>query len=158
MRLFPFIHFLNSLLHIFSLSYLIGASIFLIILMLKENLNKEEFLKITNKYAYFSSFFYLLFFITTLNFLFTDNAFSYFFKKNPYIKLLIEIYVPFIIGAILMSLHLHNKTSKLLKVKLPILIQKEWRKIKIDLIVILEFLSVIIIIETLIFYLIYIIS
>uniref|UniRef100_A0A7C3RWK3 Uncharacterized protein n=1 Tax=Dictyoglomus thermophilum TaxID=14 RepID=A0A7C3RWK3_DICTH len=157
MKIFPFIHFINSLLHIFSLSYLIGSPTFLVILALKEKFNREEFLKVINKYIYFSSFFYLLFFITNLNFLLIDNTFSYFFKKNPYVKILIEVYVPFVIGTILMSLHLYSKTSKLLKVKLPILIQKEWRKIQIDLVVIVEFFLVIIIIEALIFYLIYII-
>lgn len=154
MKSLNLLYFTNIILHVIALSYILGTSGFFTLMLLRAE-DKNSSIRFLKIYIDYLPFFFLLFIITTIAYIFTNNNFLTALRTDPYVKLLIKIYIPFIIISLLVAYHLHNKISKLIKIDLPLLLDKEWWKIKVDISVIMEFYFVILIIEALLVYLVY---
>lgn len=154
MKDFNILYFTNVILHIIALSYILGTSGFFTLMLIKVD-DKNSFIRFLKSYIDYLPFFFLLFIITNISYIITNKRFSTIFKIDPYVKILVGIYIPFVIISIIVAYHLYNKISKLIKLDLPLLLNKEWWKIKVDISVIMEFYFVILIIEALLIYLIY---
>lgn len=148
------LYFTNVILHIIALSYILGTSGFFTLMLLRVD-DKNSFIKLLKNYTDYLPFFFLLFIITDITYIITSGKFLTILKIDPYVKLLVKIYISFVIASLLVAYHLYNKITKLIKIDLPLLLNKEWWKIKVDISVIMEFYFVILIIEALLVYLIY---
>ncbi len=150
----PFFHFLNTLIHILTLSYISGSLIFLnLIAPSVKNEEKKDSVKLIYKFTNFLPFFLLIFVATNIIYILLDESFLTILRKNSNIQVLTMIYIPFFFAFILITLYLQRRIDKLLKINIFSLIEREWRRIRIDLSVLLEFQVVMVIIEILILYL-----
>lgn len=154
MRAFNLLQFINIILHIVSLSYILGTAGFFTLTLIKTE-DKFSSLRFLKGYTDYLPFFFLLFIITDIAYIISSEKLLIALKTNSYVKVLIKLYIPFLICSILVGYHLYKKLSKLTKINFPILINKEWWKIRVDISVIMEFFFVILIIEALLVYLVY---
>ncbi|HOJ92980.1 MAG TPA: hypothetical protein PKW23_04945 [Dictyoglomaceae bacterium] len=149
----PFLHFLNTLIHILSFSYVLGSLIFFnLVTPSIKNEDKKNSVKLIYKFTNFLPFFLLVSVATNIIYILLDESFLTILRKNSNIQVLTIIYILFFFTFILLALYLQRKVDKLLKINIFSLIEREWRRIRIDLSVLLEFEIVIVIVETLILY------
>ena len=154
MRNFDLLYFVNIILHFVSICYILGGSGFFTLLLLKIK-DKESSLKTLKSFTDYLPFFILLYTVTTLAYIFVDKNIILNFKYDSNVRLLVKLYIPFFLASILLSIHLRNKVIKFLNLQIPLIPNREWWKIKIDISVLMEFYFVILIIESLLIYLIY---